>query len=116
MYTELCECTANFINQCLGSDSVLVKELVRHGIYFESARSPVGRSALNCCKQYHASDIQRVNSNTVYNWFRSTITDELLSKVLVLLELIFTRDGSFEVTASGAAPFFHYMMLIRLFL
>ena len=116
LYDELCKRTANFIILCLKSDTVMVKQLVRHCIFFERARSPVGRNALISCKQYHASDIQRVNSYTAHNWFRSTITDELLSKVLVLLELIFTRDGSFEVTASGAAPFFHYMMLIRLFL
>jgi hypothetical protein len=35
--------------------------------------------------------------------FNRTMTDELLSKVLVLLELIFIRDGSFEVAAIGAA-------------
>jgi hypothetical protein len=34
--------------------------------------------------------------------YESKITEELLSTVLVLLELIFTRDGSFEVTASEA--------------
>ena len=54
----------------------------------------------------HASDTQRVNSNTVNKRFDSTITDDMLSKVLVLLELIFIRDGSFEVAAIGAAPLF----------
>ena len=42
----------------------------------------------------------------VHKWFDSTITDELLSKVLVLLELIFIRDGSFEVAAIGATPLY----------
>ena len=37
----------------------------------------------------------------VHKWFHSTVTDDLLSKVLVLLELIFVRDGSFEVAAIG---------------
>ena len=106
MYGELCKRTANFINQCLISDSVLVNQLVRHGIYFERVRSPVGRNALLCCIKYHASMIQRVNSITVQNWFNRSITAELMSKVFVLLELIFIRDGSFEVAASNAAPLY----------
>ena len=36
---------------------------------------------------------------SVHKWVNSTITDELLSLVLVLLELIFVSDGSFEVVA-----------------
>jgi hypothetical protein len=40
----------------------------------------------------------------VHKWFDSTITDELLSKVLVLLGLFYIRDGSFEVAAIGATP------------
>ena len=106
MYDEFCKRTVNFINQCLNSDCELVNQLVHHGIYFERARSPVGRNALICCKKYNASDIQSINSNMVHKWFNSTITDELLSKVLVLLELIFIRDGSFEVSAIGAAPLY----------
>ena len=42
----------------------------------------------------------------VHKWFDSTITEELLSKVLVLLELISVRDGSFEVAAIGATPLY----------
>lgn len=106
MYDEFCKRTVNFINQCLNSDCELVNQIVHHGIYFERARSPVGRNALICCKKYNASDIQSINSNTVHKWFNSTITDELLSKVLVILELIFIRDGSFEVSAIGAAPLY----------
>jgi hypothetical protein len=42
----------------------------------------------------------------VHKRFNSIISDELLSEVLVLLELIFIRDGSFEVAAIGAAPLY----------
>ena len=67
-------------------------------------------------QKYHASDIQRVSSNTVNKRFISTITDELLSEALVLLELIFIRDGFFEVAAIGLLLFIHDKMLFRLFL
>jgi hypothetical protein len=106
MPDEICKRTANFINQCLNSDCELVSQLGQHDNYFERIRSPVGRNALICSKKYLALDIERVNGNMVHKWFDSTITDELLSKVLVLLELIFIRDGSFEVAAIGASPLY----------
>jgi hypothetical protein len=106
LHDEICKRTANFINKCLNSDCVLINQIVHHSIYFERARSPVGRNALSCCIKYNVSNIQSVNSNTVQNCFSRSITEELLSKVLVLLELIFIRDGSFEAAAPGAAPLF----------
>ena len=68
------------------------------------SKAPVGRNALTFSEKYHALDIQRVH--TVHKWFNSTVTDELVSKVLVLLELFFIRDGSFKVAAIGAAPLY----------
>ena len=116
MYDEFCKRTVNFINQCLNSDCELVNQLVHHGIYFERARSPVGRNALICCKKYHVSDIQRVNSNTVHKWFNSTITDELLSNVLVLLELIFLLEMVLSRRQQLELPLFiHDKMSFRLF-
>ena len=106
MQDEICKRTANFINQCLNLDCELVSQLVHQAIYFERVWSPVRRNALICSQKYLALDIQRVNGNMVHKWFDSTITDELLSKVLVLLELIFIRDGSFEVAAIGATPLY----------
>jgi len=103
MYDEIGRRTANFINQCLNSDCALVNQLVHRGINYERMLSPVGRNALICCKKYGVFKIQKVNSTTVQNWFNCTITEELLSKVLVLLELIFIRDGSFEVAENGAS-------------
>ena len=94
------------LTMCLNSDCELVSQLVHQGIYFERVRSPVGRNALICSQKYLALDIQRVNGNMVHKWFDSTITDELLSKLLVLLKLIFIRDGSFEVAAIGATPLY----------
>ena len=95
-------------NWPINSDCELLSQLVQHSkpIYFERVPSPVGRNALICSQKYLALDIQRVNGNMVLKWFDSTITDELLSKVLVLLELIFIRDGSFEVAAIGATPLY----------
>ena len=42
-------------------------------------------------------NIQSIDRATVRHWYESRITKELLSNELVLLEMIFTRDGSFQV-------------------
>ena len=60
------------------------------------------RNALIFCKRYGVLNVQSIGRATVRHWHESKVTEELLSKVLVLLELIFIRDGSFEVTASEA--------------
>jgi hypothetical protein len=102
LYDEICKRTANFINVCLNSDCVLVKRLVYRAIYFERMRSPIGRNALTCCIRYGLISIHNFDKFTVRHWFEGTVTEELLSDVLVLLELIFVRDGSFDVTANEA--------------
>ena len=103
LHDEICKRTANFINSGLTSDCELVKRLVHRGIHFERMRSPVGRNALTCCKRYGTFNIEGINRSTVRHWYESEVTEELLNIVLVLLELIFIRDGSFEVTANEAA-------------
>ena len=89
----------------LNSDCSLVSRLSHHGIYFELVR--VGRKAQICCKMYYVFNIQRVNSTRIrnwYNWYNSTITEAFLNEVLVLMEIIFIRDGSFDISGIGA-PF-----------
>ena len=65
-------------------------------------RSTVGRNAHICCKRYDVFIIQRVNSTTIRNWYSSTIAEAFLNEVLVLMELIFIRDGSFDISGNGA--------------
>jgi len=52
--------------------------------------------------RYGLCNIRNFDSFTVQHWIEGTLTEELLSDVLVLLELIFIRDGSFDVTANEA--------------
>ena len=61
LYDEMCKRTANFINLCLTSDSVLIKRLVYRAIYFERMGSTIGRNALTCCMRYGLPNIHNVN-------------------------------------------------------
>ena len=46
--TELACRSAHFIANCLNSCNTAVRFVARHGIYFQSMRSPVGRNAQHC--------------------------------------------------------------------
>jgi hypothetical protein len=104
LFDEICKRTANFINSCLKSDCILVNKLTYRAIHFEQMRSPIGRNAFTCCKRYNVDKIVRVDRATVQRWYEGNISEELMSKVILLLELIFVRDGSFDVAINGA-PF-----------
>ena len=66
-------------------------------------RSTVGRNAHICCTNYDAFSIQRFNNIKTRNWFNSTITEAFLNEILVLMELIFIRDGSFDIAGNDAS-------------
>jgi len=67
-------------------------------------RSPFGRNALTCGKRYGVYNINKFDNSTVRHWYESSISEELRSNVLLLLEMIFVRDGSFYV-GNNDAPF-----------
>ena len=63
-------------------------------------RSPTGSNALHCCQWYgvRAKDISIINSGLINRYFRCRYTDELISRANALLELIFIRDHSFNLS------------------
>jgi len=115
MYDEICKRTVNFIKSCLNSDCVLVNCLSYRGIHFEQMRSPIGRNALTCGKRYDVYNINKFDNSIVQHWYESSISEELRSNVLLLLEMIFVRDGSFYVS-NNDAPFVLVAISFRLFL
>jgi len=55
-------------------------------------------------KRYGAYNINKFDNSTVRHWNESNISEELRSNVLLLLEMIFVRDGFFYVSINDA-PF-----------
>jgi len=104
MYDEICQRTVNFIKSCLNSDCVLVNRLTYRGIHFEQMPSPIGRNALTCGKRFGVYNINKFDNSTVRHWYESNISEELRSNVLLLLEMIFVRGGSFYVS-NNDVPF-----------
>ena len=46
-----------------------------------------------------------VDSTTIQNWYNSTTTDVFLNDALVLMEVIFIRDGSFDISENSVPRF-----------
>ena len=68
--------------------------------FFSPTRSPIGSNALHCCQRYgaRANDISFINSGFFNIYVRCRYSDELISRASALLELIFIRDHSFNLS------------------
>jgi hypothetical protein len=95
LFDEICCRTIKFINKCLKSDSILVKFVSNYGVFFGRSLSPIGRNVLSCCSRYNLSlfDIDALTSSFIANDFYAKLEEGLISRVLLLLELLFLRDG-----------------------
>ena len=69
-------------------------------VSFSQMRSSIGSNALHCCQRYEAraNDISIINSGLVNRYVRCRYLDELISRASALLELIFIRDHSFNLS------------------
>ena len=63
-------------------------------------RSSIGSNALHCCQRYgaRANDISIINSGIINIYVQCRYSDELISKANALLELLFIRDHSFNLS------------------
>ena len=92
--------TTNFIDCCLNSSREIVNYVARHGICFSRMRSPIGSNTLHRCQRYgaRANDISIINSGLINRYVRCRYSDEHLLRASALLELIFIRDHSFNLS------------------
>ena len=68
--------------------------------FFSRMRSLIGSNALHCCQRYgaRANDISIINSGLIDRYVRCRYLDEFISRASALLELIFIRDHSFNLS------------------
>jgi len=93
---ELCCRSAAFIKSCLESDSPIVSAVAHYGVYYGRMNSHIGRNAFFCCSRDDVADILCFTRCMVSRYVDEYISPQLRASVLLLLELLFTRDGSFS--------------------
>ena len=94
---EFCCRSAAFIKSCLESDSPTVSAVAHYGVYYGRMNSHVGRNAFFCCSRYDVADILCVTRCMVSRYVDKYINSpQLKGSVLLLLELLFIREGSFS--------------------
>jgi len=88
-----------YVQRCLASDSEIVQCITRYGIWFDHIASPVACSAQLCCSKYGftADDISCVSLNKTAKYYLQNVHPGAVDTAHMLLELIFIRDGSFQV-------------------
>ena len=92
-----CLRSVNFLQKCASSDSSVVNFISFHGIFYGRSFSPIGRNTLFCCKRYNVTlfDFIHIDKNYITRWHNNTLNDELISRVSMLAEVLFIRDGSY---------------------
>jgi len=91
---ELCCRSATFIKSCLESDSSIVSAVAHYGVYYGRMNSHIGGNAFFCCCRYDVTDILCVTRCMVSRYVDEYISSQLRASVLLLLELLFIREGS----------------------
>jgi len=88
---DLCCGNIAFIRTCLESDSPVVSSVAPCA----RMNSHIGRSAFFCCSHYDVIDILSVTRCMVSCYVNDErLSPQLRSSVLLLLQLLFIRDGS----------------------
>ena len=90
--------TALFIKSCLESDSPIVSAVAHYGVHYGRMNSHVGRNAFFCYSRYAVTDILSVPRIMVSHNAdaHKLISTQLRASVLLLLELLFVREGVFN--------------------
>ena len=88
-----------YIQRCLVSNCETVRSVTRYGIWFGRMASPIGCSVQYCCSKYGftADDISCVLVKRIVEDFIEKADSGVIDKARKLLELIFVRNGSFQV-------------------
>jgi len=103
-FAEICKRTARFISSCFNSSSYLVRFVSWYGATFSNYSSPLGSNALIVCKHFSwplelfISSCIDLTNFSFKCWFRGQLNFDIISTSLFLLELLFVREGYFELS------------------
>ena len=98
------------------SDTLVVNFISFHGIFFGRSFSPMGQNALFGCKWHNVTLFVfiHIDNNYITCWYNDTLNDEVISRVSMLAEVLFIRDGSyvlpgFELQNSKLIKYINYL-------
>ena len=95
---ELFRRNAQFINQCLSSECLIISNVARYGVFFDCMMSFLGKNAFHCCNRYGIPfmEINEVSSAFIIRSVELTVEIDLRCRVNLLLELIVIKDRTFS--------------------
>jgi len=95
---ELAKRSVRFIQNCLDSDSLVVRTISSYGVCVGRMLSPIGRNAFFSCSRFNTkiNDLSTLTVTQMRRHYQSALNDELVNTISVLLELLFIRDGAYS--------------------
>ncbi len=100
IFDTICSRVCNFVSSCVNSVSSLLRFIVRHGVYIQLMNSFVGRNIYFCAERFSASVDSLCSTSrrdSIYRFFRSSLSESDITRALQVLELIFVRDDSSQL-------------------
>jgi len=95
---ELAKRSVRFIQNCLDSDSLIVRTMSSYGVCVGRMLSPIGRNAFFSCSRFNTiiNDLSKLTVTQMRRHYQSALNDELVNTTSVLLELLFIGDGAYS--------------------
>ena len=82
---ELAKRSVRFIQNCLDSDSLIVKTMSSYGVYVGRMLSPIGRNAFFSCSRFNTkiNDLSKLTVTQMRRHYQSALKDELVNATSV---------------------------------
>ena len=99
IFDLICLRWVNFLQKCVSRDSSVVNFISSLGIFHVRSCSLTGRNTLFGCKRYNVKlfDFIHIDKNYITLRYNNNLNDELISRVLMLAEVLFIRDGLYMI-------------------
>ena len=98
---ELAKRSVRFIQNCLDSDSLVVRTMSSYGVCVGRMLSPIGRNAFFSCSRFNTTidDLSKLTVTQMRRHYQSALNDELhvVSTTSVLLQLLFICNGAYSI-------------------
>jgi len=95
---ELAKRSVRFIQNCLDSDSLVVRTMSSYGVCVGRMLSQYERNAFFSCSRFNTKigDLSKLTVTQMRRHSQSALNDELVNTTSVLLELLYIRDGAYS--------------------
>lgn len=100
LFDEICKRSLNFIRTCLQSESNLVRNVSRHGVFNSPGSSLLGSNIRFCARRFECTVwdiIHRPIQSVINNYIASSYENDMYHRAQLVVELLYVRDDQLKL-------------------